>query len=323
MRIRYPGQEVIVPRGTTVLEASRMHGIPDASVCGGRGRCSTCRIRILSGYEAIVPASEDELKVLRRIGAPDRVRLACQVRCERELEVVPLVPPNVGPDAARPQGRFVFGTELDIAILFSDIRDFTRFSEQTLPYDIFHILNQYFEAMSEAIEAHGGHLDKFIGDGLMALFGLRQGAAMGCRSALAAAREMSVRLADLNARLSHSLREPLRIGIGIHAGPVVVGEMGHKTATSLTAVGDAVNTASRVEGLTKQTGTQLVVTARVADLAALDLSGFRRIRAAVKGKEEELDVYAVPSAQDLPEWLTQPATPQAGDMPPAFKQVAR
>jgi adenylate cyclase len=260
---------------------------------------------------------------LRRIGAPERVRLACQVRCERDLEVMPLVPPNVGPDAARPQGRFVFGTELDIAILFSDIRDFTRLSEQTLPYDIVHILNQYFEAMSEAIEAHDGHLDKFIGDGLMALFGLRQDTALGCRNALAAAREMSVRLAELNARLGHSLREPLRIGIGIHAGPAVVGEMGHKTATSLTAVGDAVNTASRVEGLTKQAGAQLVVTARVADLAGVDLSGFSRIRAAVKGKEEELDVYAVPSAQDLPEWLTQPAEPRASDHSPAAKRAAR
>ncbi len=319
VRIHYPGHEVIVPRGTTVLEASRMHGIPHASVCGGRGRCSTCRIRILSGFETIAPGSEDELRVLRRIGAPERVRLACQVRCERDLEVVPLVPPNVGPDAARPQGRFVFGTELDIAILFSDIRDFTRLSEQTLPYDIVHILNQYFEAMSEAIEAHGGHVDKFIGDGLMALFGLRQGAASGCRSALAAAREMSVRLADLNTRLGHSLREPLRIGIGIHAGAAVVGEMGHKTATSLTAVGDAVNTASRVEGLTKQAGAQLVVTARVAELAGVDLSGFARIRAAVKGKEEELDVFAVPSAMDLPEWLAQPVKPPGADSQPGLK----
>ena len=306
VRIRYPGRDVLVPRGSTVLEASRMHGIPHASICGGRGRCSTCRVRVSGGGAWLAPAGEDELKVLARIGAPENVRLACQVRCEGDLEVVPLVPPTVGPDAARPQGRFMFGTEIDIAILFSDIRGFTRLSEHTLPYDVVHLLNQYFETMSEAIESHQGHVDKFIGDGLMALFGLRQGPAAGCRSALAAAREMATRLVELNERLAHTLPEPLQIGIGIHAGSAIVGEMGHKTAAAVTAVGDAVNTASRVEGLTKKTGTQLVVTARVAELAGVDLTAFKRFRAAVKGKAEPLHIYAVPSALDLPEWLTRP-----------------
>lgn len=308
VRIRYPGREVLVPRGSTVLEASRMHGIPHASICGGRGRCSTCRVRVSAGAETLAPANEDELKVLRRIGAPEQVRLACQIRPEHDLDVVPLVPATVGPDAARPQGRFVFGTEIDIAILFSDIRGFTSLSEHTLPYDVVHLLNQYFETMSEAIEVHHGHVDKFIGDGLMALFGLSQGPAAGCRNALAAAREMAIRLAELNGRLAHTLPEPLRIGIGIHAGSAIVGEMGHKTAAALTAVGDAVNTASRVEGLTKKTGTQLVVTARVAELAGVDLTAFKRFRAAVKGKIEPLQIYAVPSALDLPEWLTRPPT---------------
>ena len=304
--LKYPGRQVTVPRGTTVLEASRMHGIPHASICGGRGRCSTCRVRVVSGFESLPPASDDEMKVLRRIGAPANVRLACQMRCESELEVFPLVPPTAGPDAARPQGRFVFGTERDIAILFSDIRGFTRMSEQTLAYDTVHTLNQYFEAMSQAIELHHGYVDKFIGDGLMALFGLDEGAAAACRHALGAAREMAERLEALNARLSHTVREPLRIGIGINAGPAIVGEMGNKAATSLTALGDSVNTASRVEGLTKRLGIQLVITPRVGEMAGIDLSGFQRMSASVRGKAEPLAVVAVTSALDLPDWLSQP-----------------
>jgi adenylate cyclase len=307
VRLRYPGREVIVPRGTSVLDASRMHGIPHASICGGRGRCSTCRVRILSGGESLPPPSAEELKVLRRIGAPDQVRLACQTKCNSELEVVPLVPPTVGPDAARPQGRFVFGTEVDIAILFSDIRGFTRMTELALPYDTVHTLNQYFEAMSQAVELHHGHVDKFIGDGLMALFGLNENPAAGCRHALEAAREMALRLDDLNSRLSHALPEPLRIGIGIHAGPAIVGEMGHKTATSLTALGDSVNTASRLESLTKDEHCQLIVSARVAQLAGVDLGAFKHFDAAVRGKAEPLPVIAVPSALDLPEGPLGPA----------------
>ncbi|MFI5399589.1 MAG: adenylate/guanylate cyclase domain-containing protein [SAR324 cluster bacterium] len=323
VRLVYPGREVVVPRGTTVLEASRMHGIPHASVCGGRGRCSTCRVRVVSGYESLPPTSEDETKVLRRINAPANVRLACQVRCESELEVFPLVPPTAGPDAARPQGRFVFGTERDIAILFSDIRGFTRMTEQSLAYDTVHILNQYFEAMSQAVQLHHGYVDKFIGDGMMALFGLNEGAPAACRHAMGAAREMAERLEALNGRMSHTLFEPLRIGIGIHTGPAIVGEMGNKTATSLTALGDSVNTASRVEGLTKRLGIQLVITPRVAELAGVDLGGFKRFSAAVRGKAEPLTVIAVPSALDLPAWVGQPQGGARGEAPSSGAQVAQ
>src|SRR4029077_2990938 len=104
-----------------------------------------------------------------------------------------------------------------------------------------------------------GRVDKFIGDGVMALFGVERDAEAACREALAAARLMSERLEELKRSLRGAIDQPLRLGIVIHVGPTIVGEMGYGTATAITAIGDAVNTASRLETLTKTYGCQLVV----------------------------------------------------------------
>jgi adenylate cyclase len=283
-----------------VLEASQLNGIPHASVCGGRGRCSTCRIRVSRGLEAQPPASPDEAAVLARIGAVPNMRLACQLRPVADLAVAPLLPPGVGAGAARARAPAIQGREQEVTILFADLRDFTRLAERKLPYDVVFVLNRYFEAMGRAVEEAGGHVDKFIGDGVMALFGIGADPREGARRALAAARAMGAVLAELNATLTHDLDEPLRIGIGLHVGPAIVGEMGYGRATALTAIGDTVNTASRVEALSKAFGAELVVSARVAERAGVDLSAFALETAEVRGREETLAVRVVPRAADLP-----------------------
>jgi adenylate cyclase len=282
-----------------VLEASRSAGIPHASLCGGRGRCSTCRSRIGAGLELLPKPSADEARVLRRIDAPSNVRLACQLRPTADLEVFPLLPPTDGPppNLFRP-GR-ALGTEQEIAILFADLRSFTRFAENRLPYDVVFVLNQYFAAMGGAIERSGGHLDKFIGDGVMALFGLTNGPADGCRQALDGALAMARALDRLNGTLRSELKEPLRIGIGIHTGNVIVGEMGHGRVRSLTAVGDAVNTASRLETLNKEYGSQVVVSEEVATRAGVDLSGFPSFEIEVRGRTQPMAIRVVASALEL------------------------
>jgi adenylate cyclase len=163
------------------------------------------------------------------------------------------------------------------------------------------ILNRYFNAMGRAIEMHGGHVDKFIGDGVMALFGVDDGPARGARAALAAARAMGEALALLNRSLSSGLERELKLGIGIHIGPAIVGEMGYGRAVSLTAIGDAVNTASRLESLTKDFAAEVVVSDAVADAAGIDLSAFPMHEAVVRGREGTLAVRALARAGDLPE----------------------
>jgi adenylate cyclase len=162
------------------------------------------------------------------------------------------------------------------------------------------VLNRYFSAMGRAIESAGGRVDKFIGDGVMALFGIESGPQAGCRAALAAARLMSERLAELNLSLRAELDRPLRIGIGIHCGPVIVGEMGYGKAAAITAIGDAVNTSSRLETLTKDYDCELVVSDETVVRAGLDLSEFPRHEIEIRGKRDMLVIRVVANAAELP-----------------------
>jgi adenylate cyclase len=300
VRVRYPdGTRVAISPGTSVLEASRAAGFPHASVCGGRGRCSTCRIRVTQGVEQLPPPSPGEARVLARIGATPGIRLACQLRPTRDLAVLPLLPASAGPADGQVRIDPGQGVEREIAVLFADLRAFTRMAEGRLPYDVVFVLNQYFKAMGEAIEGQGGRIDKFVGDGIMALFGLESGPGRACSQALAAARAMSAALDMLNHRLADELREPLRIGIGLHVGPVILGHMGYGRATTLTAIGDTVNVASRLEALTKAFEVELVVSSRLAEAAGVDLGGFEERRIEVRGRRRPMRVRLVDDAGAL------------------------
>ncbi|MFN4276020.1 MAG: adenylate/guanylate cyclase domain-containing protein [Ferrovibrio sp.] len=287
---RYRGQSGAL----NVLEASRAIGYPHAAVCGGQGRCSTCRVRVSGEGLAMLPLPDAaEQRVLERIGAPPGVRLACQIRPEADISITPLLPAGVPAKVVYGTASHAQGAERRIAILFADLRGFTKLSESKLPYDVVFVLNQYFKAMGEAVEGAGGRLDKFIGDGVMALFGIEEGPEEGCRRALDAAQRMASGLQRLNEALKMDLDQMLKLGIGIHCGPAIVGEMGHGSAMHLTAVGDAVNTASRLESATKDFGAELVISAEVAERAgpaAMAALSWQQETVHLRGKSEPLAV---------------------------------
>ena len=294
IRIRYPGErEVQVPRGFSVLEASRFAGLPHASVCGGRGRCSTCRIRVTDGLSKQPLPSTAEQRVLQRVGAPPNVRLACQLRPVENLSVTPLVPANAHASDGYAQPSYLAGQERTIAVLFADLRTFTGIAEQKLPYDLVFLLNSYFETVGESIASAGGMVDKFIGDGVMALFGIEAGPAEGCRQALAAAQRMVDQVQMLSQALAEELAEPLRIGVGIHCGPAVVGRMGYGATIHLTAIGDTVNVASRLQDLTKEFSCHLVISEEVAQQAGLNSSALPKHEITVRNRREALAIFVV------------------------------
>jgi adenylate cyclase len=302
VRLAYPNQrQAQGPTGPSILEFSRLSGIPHASVCGGRGRCSTCRVRIGRGLDLLPQASQAEQKVLARIGAPDNVRLACQVHPPPgEYDITPLLATGAVAQEALSQAAHHHGQEREIAVLFADIRGFTSLAEHRLPYDTVFVLNRYFRAVGEAIEAAGGHVDKFIGDGVMALFGLKGDPAAACRMALDAARRMAIAIDALNDSLSGDLDVPLRIGIGLHAGVAIVGELGYGASRSLTAIGDSVNTASRLETMTKDFACELVVSDDLARMAMIDLSNWPAHEISVRGRTTAMTVRAIEDAALLP-----------------------
>ena len=298
--IEYPNDRTIrAAKGLSILEASNLNDVPHASVCGGRGRCSTCRVRVVSGEDGLSAASAEELRVLERVGAPPHVRLACQAIPSGDISVIPLLPPNASVQHSLLRSPALAGQERDIAILFADLRSFTQFSEKKLPYDVVFVLNRYFAHMGEAVEASGGHLDKFIGDGVMALFGTKSDIRAGARQAMIAAKQMSKKLGDLNEQLKNELEEPLRIGIGIHVGPAIIGEMGYGTATGLTAIGDSVNTASRLEAMTKEFGAQLILSEDVTREAGATVTSYEEHEIAVRGRAKAVKIFVVKDAADL------------------------
>lgn len=299
VEITYPdGRTVRVPPRISVLEASRSAGIPHASICGGRGRCSTCRVRITHGSERLPPASPAERRVLTRIGAPTDVRLACQLRPGHDLGIVPLVPAAASSRAATPP-RHAEGREQEVVVLFADLRGFTRMAEQKLPYDVVFFLNRYFEAVGTAVAQAGGITNQFTGDGVMALFGVAAGPAQGARDALAAARALTTAVRALGRTLATELNHPLALGIGVHAGPAVVGRMGHGEATYLTAVGDTVHVAARLEELTKTYECQLVISEDVATLAGLDVTPFPRHELTLRNRRQPLAIRVVEDVSRL------------------------
>ncbi len=289
-----PGNKIaeLLP-DATLLESIRAAGIPHASVCGGHGRCSTCRVRIGKGLDTLPTASPQEMKVLSRITQSPSVRLACQVIPAEDIEIAALVKPDAGPDLAARRTGYRQGQEMNVAFLFVDLRGSTKLSEERLPFDVVFILNLFFAELAEALEETNGHYAQFNGDGLLAIYGLTSGPEQGCVEAIEGAKAMFRRLATLNERLSDELAEDLKIGVGIHAGEAIVGSMGPPSSPIISALGDNVNIAARLESQTKEFGVPMVISATVAERSATPMDEAQYQSIQVKGRDQAVGVYAI------------------------------
>jgi adenylate cyclase len=293
------GRNVPILPGATVLETLRANGIAHAAVCGGRARCTTCRVLVTKGVDRLSEPAALEAKALARIGATPGMRLACQIRPTADIAVMPLL----AADAAAADGAVrggLEGSERLITVVFVDMRGSTTLGEAKMPYDVLFILNQFFHEMTKALVATNGHYSQFTGDGLMALYGLYTGdPATGAVDALRGAREMMLRLDQLNQQLRADLADPLRIGIGIHFGEAIVGAMGPPRSQIITAIGDTVNTCARLESLTKDYDCIAIVSRPAAEAAGLRLVGHELHEAPVKGRMEPVQFYALKTLADL------------------------
>ena len=291
VRISYPdGRVVRVPHGTSVLEASWRHNIPHASVCGGRGRCSTCRIRVFDGEDGrSLPApSKAEQAVLERIGVAPGIRLACQLHPGGDLTVTPLFPPHPRQRQAWMLERAQSGEERFLVAMFIDLRGSTRLAEERLPYDTVFIINRFLGAVGDAVRQEGGSVNQLLGDGMLALFGLQADPRTSALQGLRAIDAIADHVAGLNRQLAADLGQTLRYGVGLHAGMAIVGEMGDHTDARFTALGDTINVASRLQSLTKALGCIAVVSEAVYDAAEIAAPSLQEIR--VEGRSEPLTV---------------------------------
>lgn len=300
-RITYAidGRTAPIAADETILHASLRAGVPHAHACGGNARCSTCRVQIVDGLDRCTPRTDREQHLAYRLRFCPEVRLACQTMVSGDVRIrrlvldqtdIELVDQSLTPDAVAP-----IGEERRVSIMFADIRGFTPFAEPLLPYDVVHALNRYYDEMGRVIAEHGGRIDNYMGDGLLAVFDLDTPSEC-VRSALAAARGMVAAVERLKPYFDAVYGRSFDIGIGIHFGEVIVGAVGARGHRRVTVIGDAVNLAARIESTTKTLGARVLVSAATMSELGDAAVGWTVHHISLSGKSGEFVLHQMPEA---------------------------
>lgn len=291
LRVAYEGGPVFeIDEGMSVLEASVRHDVDHMHACGGSARCTTCRVEVLEGIEHCPPPDEREQQVTEINGIGPNVRLACQLRPTGDITVRVLLQES---KARRPRVGEIGIQELEVAVLFADLRGFTGFAQRQLPFDVLHVLNRYFDRMGTIVEMHGGGVLSFQGDGMMCLFGLDGDGDRSAIRAVHAGLEMLEAARVQSSYCADHFGLDLKVGIGIDFGQAVVGEMGYYRNSQLNAIGDVVNTASRLQDLTKELQADFLVSAAVLDRLHGRFALGREFETEIRGKTGVHSVYEV------------------------------
>jgi adenylate cyclase len=199
----------------------------------------------------------------------------------------------------RTSGPSRIGEERYLVSMFVDMRGSTMLAEKRLPFDTVFIVNRFLGAVSQAVIECGGQPNQFVGDGQLALFGLATDPQTACRQALKAAAMIAANVDELNQFLKHDLRDPIRFGIGIHGGEVIIGDIGYRDHMVFTALGDAVNVAARLQDMTKSLVCEAIVSEEVRITAGLSADGLPQQEVAIRGRAEPMIVRSVQSANTL------------------------
>ena len=307
--VRYTGHgDVRGQRGLTLLELSRENRIPHPSTCGGKGRCSSCRVLVLNGVDKLPPPTPLEQRILDRIQAPHGVRLACQIRPERDLRVKILMA-----DQLNTEGQlgldFATAHTTDVAVLFADIRAFSQLGRTQLPGDVIVMLDHVLKDLVQATVAHSGKVVQLQTDGMMAIFEMKSDARAGARAALDCADAMLAAADSANRHFAKVLPIPLRVGIGIHVGPAVIARQ-QKPFTSdpahlapgaqgLVVIGETVTIASRLEEATKELSADCVISRDTYDAARITRPNVALSQISVKNSDRQVAAYPVNRARPV------------------------
>ncbi|BBM89484.1 hypothetical protein COTS27_01184 [Spirochaetota bacterium] len=290
IQIKYDNisQPVSAPYGKSILEISLANNIPHTHVCGGRAKCSTCKVLVLSGRNNLSPRNADEKLIAIRKQFPPQVRLACQTIPQGDISIRPIIKNQEdilkSTQADNETTNNFFCIDAHVAVLFTDIRSFTTFSEKNLAYDVVQILNDYFTEISKPIDKYGGYIDKYMGDGIMAIFGLETKKHSPEQASLLAAFEINQALKNFNKKLLEKYQHQFHIGIGIDAGEVVIAKLGSNLKSQLTAIGDIVNTSARIESATKEHAAEILVSHNVYKTIHNNFTWGKKISSQLKGK---------------------------------------
>jgi len=280
-----------------LLEMAIEAGIPIAHLCGGRARCSTCRVRIIEGQDVLAERTEKEAAMAAKLDFPDEIRLACQTEVAGSVRLWRLVLDKIDVEMASQLGKGHYigpvGREVEeAAVMFTDVAGFTAMSESLPPYDVVHILNRFFSRAGAAVESQGGRVDNYMGDGLLAVFGVN-GTADSALAAVKAGIEVLEVAADMDNYVSRIYGHAFKVRVGIGLGEVIFGLMGSESSARETVIGDVVNTASRLESANKTTGTTMLVTEAVQAATIDSIEYGRRFDLELPGKDGHVVAHEV------------------------------
>ena len=286
---------VPISEDQTILAAALEAGVPLMHVCGGKAKCSTCRVLIVEGEENLLPATEKEQKLSRLASLPSKVRLACQTCVKGPVTIRRIMQDesDVGLYVREDSGFIEeTGEEKELVLFFLDIRNFTNFVENHLAFDVIHIIRKLFAAFEKIIETNGGRIIETTGDGLYAVFDCRAGRVAAAHNGLQSAYSIFSDLKGLNENYFEKyFDQKLQVGIGLHignvvSGTIVIGGMPHNVV-----MGFPVNVTARLESATKELNNSLIVSEEVHKLLIIPEKASVSQRIHVKGVTGELNVF--------------------------------
>ncbi|WP_215226646.1 adenylate/guanylate cyclase domain-containing protein [Echinicola shivajiensis] len=277
-----------------ILEVSIANKIPHLHECGGNGRCTTCRIRVIDGMQHLSPPDHWEQKVSRIRNWDPSIRLACQAKVHGDATIQRLVWTSA--EISKLQLETLpedVGEERSLAILFCDMRDFTSIASQHTNFDLAHMLNRFFTILGDPILMNDGIIYQYAGDEIIGLFGTGGGDTDKiCLDALRAGLGMLYAVERLNKMELKDFSTVFQVGIGIHFGHAFVGNLGHPKHKQFTVLGDPVNVASRIQNQNKELGTKLLVSkVFMENLPKNTVKIGKTTKVSLKGKQEEFELF--------------------------------
>ena len=296
-QVEFLGEKLVpISEDETILHASLNAGIPHYHACGGNARCSTCRVLVLGGMENLSEINEKERALRKRISLPKNVRLACQTHVTGEPVLLKRIirdrtDVHLYVHKANEEETQKIGEEKELALFFLDIRDFTPFMEASLPFDVIHIISRLYLLFEKAIKRFNGEIIETAGDGLYAAFGFDTTLEDAATNAYHAATDIFKELRNFNEEyLNPYFSHPVNIGIGIHAGRVIMGSIEVNKSSQLKVMGLPVNIASRLQAATRDLNNNFIVSAYCYSLIK-SAPVAEKVKISLKGISEEQDIF--------------------------------
>lgn len=288
-------KEINILDGQSVLSASLESGIPHYHECGGNAKCSTCRILVLEGSEHLSQRNEKEVSLVKRLGLPDEIRLACQTTVSGSpVKVRRIIRDKSDVKICVGQRDDQVGREKALVLMFLDIRNFTPFAGGHLPFDVIHVLKKMFFIFQFNIDKHRGKIIDTAGDGLYAVFGMNGTLQEAARAAIIASEKIIREVNDLNINyLSVHFSSSLELGIGLHAGKAIIGNLTIDKTNRLTVMGYPVNVASRIQSATRELNNNFLISEKVSKLLPGLIHTVPPQIIHAKGVDEEIEVYGL------------------------------